>query len=71
VTLAEIPQKGERETIEITSSSEARPLVEGWGHPPISKLLIQKCSCPKERQGKKIKRNRQRLKERTFRNLFT
>jgi hypothetical protein len=23
-------------------------LVEGWGHPPISKILTQNCSCLKE-----------------------
>jgi hypothetical protein len=27
--------------------------VEGWGHPCISKFLMQICSCLKERQGEK------------------
>ena len=35
--------------------------VEGWGHPPISKILTQNCSCLTEIQGQSVE---QRLKER-------
>ena len=34
--------------------------VKGWGHPPISKLLTQKCFCPKERQGPKKKKKKKK-----------
>jgi len=61
ITLAKIPNKGKIEPVETTSSREAQPSVEGWGHPPISKILTQNCSCPRERQGQKME---QRLKER-------
>jgi hypothetical protein len=27
--------------------------MEGWSHPPTSKVLIQNSSCPKEMQGPK------------------
>jgi hypothetical protein len=33
LTLAEIPNKGEVETVEINSSIYAQPPVEGWVHP--------------------------------------
>ena len=39
MTLAEIPNKGEREPVETISRGWAWPLIEGWDHPPISKIL--------------------------------
>jgi hypothetical protein len=38
--------------------------VEGWGHPSISKILTQNCSCLKEIQGQRVE---QRLKKKPFR----
>jgi hypothetical protein len=64
MTLEEIPKRREIQPIETTSSGQVQPPVEGWGHPSISKILMQKCSCPKERKGQKTE---QRLKERPSR----
>jgi hypothetical protein len=50
MTLAEISNKGERKTVETTSSRWARPPVEGWGHPYLSIFLSQKCFCSKKKQ---------------------
>jgi hypothetical protein len=54
MTLAEILNKGEIEPVEIISSGYAQPSSEGWGHPPISKILTQDCSWIKEMQGQSI-----------------
>ena len=64
MTLTEIPNKGEIEPVETTSSRQAQLLVEEWNHLPISKFLTQQCSCPKERQGQKMEQKR---KERSSR----
>ena len=48
IILAEILNKGEIEPVETISRGQAWPLDEGWGHPLISKILIQNCSCQKE-----------------------
>ena len=42
--------------------------IEGWGHPPTSKILIQNSSCQKEMQGQRVE---QRLKERPSRDCPT
>ena len=52
MTLAEIIHKGEEEP------------VEGWGHPPISKILTQNRSRLKKIQGQRVE---QKLKERSSR----
>ena len=39
---AEIPNKGEIETVKAISSIQAQSPVEGWGHPHISKFLSTK-----------------------------
>ena len=39
ITLAEIPIKEKIPLVETTSSRQARPPIEGWDHPPISKFL--------------------------------
>jgi len=62
MTLAKVPNKGERDPVETISSGQAWPPIEGWGHPPISKILIQYCSCQKEMLGQRVE---QRLKERS------
>jgi hypothetical protein len=62
------PTKGEIQRVETTFIRIAWLLVEGWGHPPISKLLSQKCSCQKESQGQKME---QKLKERPSRDCPT
>jgi hypothetical protein len=49
--LAQVLKKREIEHIETISRGQAWPPVEGWGHLPISKILIQNCSCLKEIQG--------------------
>jgi hypothetical protein len=38
------------------------PSVDGWGHPTISKILTQKCSYAKKKQGQKLE---QSLKKKT------
>jgi hypothetical protein len=53
VTLAKISNKGENQPVETTSSRYTQPPIEGWGHSCVSKILSQKCSCPKERHGQK------------------
>jgi hypothetical protein len=64
ITLAEIPNKGEREPVETITRGEAWPLVEGWIHPPFSKNLTENCSCLKEIQGQRVD---QGMKERPSR----
>jgi hypothetical protein len=68
MTLAEYPTK-ERENLS-RPYPEVRhgPLVEGWGHLPISKILTQNCSCLKEIKGQRME---QRLKERPSRDCLT
>jgi hypothetical protein len=44
------------------------PQFEGWGHPPISKILTQNCSFLKKKQGQRVE---QRLKERPSRDCPT
>jgi hypothetical protein len=44
MSLAEIHNKEEREPVETISGALAQPLDEGWGHLPISEILIQNCS---------------------------
>lgn len=67
--LAEIPNGGQIEPEETTSSRYAWPPVEGWGHSPISNFLIHNCSCLKETQGQKILE--QRMKKRPCRDHCT
>jgi hypothetical protein len=50
VTLAGMPNNGEMESEETTSSSQTGPPVKGWGHQPTCKLLTQNQSCLKEMQ---------------------
>jgi hypothetical protein len=48
-------REGEIEPIETISRIQAWPLlVLGWGHTPISRILTQKCSCPKKEQQQKM-----------------
>jgi hypothetical protein len=68
MTLPEIPNKGEREPVEIISRGKAQPTIEERGHPPIPKILTQNGSCLKEIQGQRVE---QRLKERPSRNCPT
>ena len=51
MTLAEILNKGEIEHAETTSSRQTWPPVEGYGHPPISKILTENKSYLKEIHG--------------------
>jgi hypothetical protein len=44
MTLAKISNKGERKPVKTIFRGEAQPLVEGWDHPPFSKILTQNCS---------------------------
>jgi hypothetical protein len=53
MTLAEIPHKEEGESVETISKVRHGPPVEGWGHPPITKILTQNFSCLKEMQGQR------------------
>jgi hypothetical protein len=53
VTLAEIPNIGEIELEESTSSSQTRPPVEEWNHKPTIKIFYPNCSCLKEKQRQK------------------
>ena len=71
MTLAEMHSEGEDKTcrdqlqriaVPLPTTTPILPSVKGWLHPPISKFLTQKCSCPKEEQGQKME---QRLKEGT------
>jgi hypothetical protein len=48
MTVAEISIKEKREPIETIPRGYTWPLVEGWGQPPISKILTQNFSCLKE-----------------------
>jgi hypothetical protein len=68
MTLAKIPNKREIEPVETTSSRLAWPPVEGWGHLPISKILIQKYSCQKKMQGQRVE---QKLEKRPLRDCPT
>jgi hypothetical protein len=68
MTLAEIPNKGELEPIEIISVGYARPPIGGWNHSLISQFITQNCFCIKEIWGQNVK---QRLKERLFRDCPT
>jgi hypothetical protein len=49
--LAKMPNSGDMELEDTTSSSQTCP-VEEWGHQP-TKLSTQNCSCLKEMQGQK------------------
>jgi hypothetical protein len=60
-TLTEIYNKGETEPLETIFSEYSQPLVEEWGHPPTSNILIYNSSCQKEMQGQRVE---QKLKER-------
>jgi hypothetical protein len=46
--LAEIPTKRRENLFRPYPEVRHGSPVEGWGHPPISKLLTQNCSCLKE-----------------------
>jgi hypothetical protein len=52
--VAEMPKKGEREPVETMWRGQAWPLVEGWGHTPLSKILTQNCFCLKEIQEQRV-----------------
>jgi hypothetical protein len=56
-TLDEMPNSGERECVKFTSSRKTGYQVEGWGCHPTVKTLTQNCSCLKELQGWKWKRD--------------
>jgi hypothetical protein len=60
MTLPELPHKGKGEPVETRSRGWAWSLIEGWGHPPISKILIQNCSCLKEIQGQRVEQKQKR-----------
>jgi hypothetical protein len=47
MTLAKIPNKEEKEPIATISNGWAQAPVEGWGHTPTSKILIQNYCCQK------------------------
>jgi hypothetical protein len=66
VIFAEIPNNGKREPIETISRGQASPLVDRWGHSPISKILTQNCFCLKEIQGQRVEL---RLKKRPSRDF--
>jgi hypothetical protein len=70
MTLAEIPNKGKREPVESRSRGKAQPLVVGWGHQTISKILAQNCSCLTEMQGQRLLLGKN-LKERPSRDCLT
>jgi uncharacterized protein with gpF-like domain len=56
-TSDEMPNSGERELVEFTSSRKTGHQVEGWGCRATVKTLIQNCSSLKELQGKKWRRD--------------
>jgi hypothetical protein len=66
MTLTEIPNKVKTEPVE--TNLVDRHNFEVWGHPVISKILMQNCSCQTEMQGQRIE---QRLKERASRDCPT
>jgi hypothetical protein len=53
MALAEIPNKGEREPIEIIQSLNTAP-IWGMGPPTLSKTLTQNNSCLKEIQEQSV-----------------
>ena len=59
MTLAEIPHKGGGEPFK---NPEIRhgPLVEGWDHPPVSKIFTQNFSCLKEILGQRVKQRQRK-----------
>jgi hypothetical protein len=60
--------EGREKPIETISRGYSRPLVEGWGHPLISKVLTQNFSRLKEIQGQRVE---QILKEKPSRDCPT
>jgi hypothetical protein len=60
VTLAEMPNSGDMEPEETTSSSQTGPPVEGWGHQLTYKTLDPKLVLSQRTAGTKME---QRLKE--------
>jgi hypothetical protein len=68
MTLAEIPTKGSKNLWRPYPELRRGFLVEGWSHPPVSKILTQNCSCQKEIRGQRVE---QRLKERPSRDCPT
>jgi hypothetical protein len=68
MTIAETLHKGNENLWRPYLVVRHGPLIERLGHPPISKILIQNCSCLKEIQGQKVE---QRLKERASRDCPT
>ena len=62
MTLAKIPNSGEMEPEETTSSREIGPPVEVWSHQPTFKLFDPELLLSKENTGTKLE---QRLKERS------
>ena len=55
-TLDEMPNGGEKELVESTSSRKTEYQVEGWGCYPTVKTLTQNCSSLKELWGQKWQR---------------
>ena len=52
-----MPYSREWELVETTSSRRIGHQLEGWGWHPTVKTLAQNCSCLKELQGQKCRRN--------------
>jgi hypothetical protein len=56
-TVDEMPNSGEKEFIESTSSRKTEHQVEGWGCHPTVKKLTQNVSCLRKLQGQKWRRD--------------
>ena len=59
-TLEEMPNSGEREHVEFSSSRKTGHQVEGWGCHPLVKNCEPYCCCLKELQGQKWRRDRRK-----------
>ena len=64
MTVSEIPKKGEKTCRDHIQRLGMAPLVEGWDHPPISKILTQNCSCLKEMQGQRVEQTEEKAIQR-------
>jgi hypothetical protein len=68
MTLVDITQKAERESLEPISIGYERPLVEGLVNQAITIILTKICSYIKKIQGQRVE---QRLTERSYRDCPT
>jgi hypothetical protein len=51
------PTKGRENLLRPYPEVRHGPPVEGWGYPPISKILTQNCPCLKENRNKEWSRD--------------